>query len=454
MLGMLGEGTAFEWQVGESDDWDSFEPVESVFEAEEPDQKSEPAPHRASGRWRRVRGVLRIVMVVAVLVAAVAGYGFWRDYQAGIRHIRADIQGTVDAEAWIWQQNSGEPVADTLMDSQADDGWAQNFRWSQEWRRRWANDAAQASEFQIERVQLRENVALVEVLATHPGEPWMSTPYRETRFYRRVDDRWLRTSPQAEFWGPQRRLETDYFRFDFHQRDAESLAPVLTEVDGLYAELRRDAGLDAPTRDEKLTIDVVPSTDVVTWRFIGDELTVPSPALLKVPEEVTATVQLRDSIYYPLAGRVMHKAQRELGIDSKWEPVIEGVQHWLSWEENPLPSAWRYHVEGLLQEELAASPPVHLAGLITDGRRPWNRADWWMRIVAAESVVDYAVETYGRERLPALVQALGEHETWDTLIPAVFGVSLADFEAGWRGYLEERFAAPAGAPSQKAEAGS
>lgn len=51
------------------------------------------------------------------------------------------------------------------------------------------------------------------------------------------------------------------------------------------------------------------------------------------------------------------------------------------------------------------------------------------------TVLNYGVATYGRERLSALVDGMGEHESWKTLIPAVFGVSAADFETGWWAYV-------------------
>jgi hypothetical protein len=38
-----------------------------------------------------------------------------------------------------------------------------------------------------------------------------------------------------------------------------------------------------------------------------------------------------------------------------------------------------------------------------------------------------------------LLTALPRHERWETLIPAVFGLSLEEFESGWRAFLEERY---------------
>jgi hypothetical protein len=51
-------------------------------------------------------------------------------------------------------------------------------------------------------------------------------------------------------------------------------------------------------------------------------------------------------------------------------------------------------------------------------------------------VLDYATATFGVQKLPALLAALPKHERWETLVPAVFGLSLAEFENGWRRFLE------------------
>ena len=59
--------------------------------------------------------------------------------------------------------------------------------------------------------------------------------------------------------------------------------------------------------------------------------------------------------------------------------------------------------------------------------------------VVLATMVEYAVVTYGRERLPTLVAGLGQYESWETLIPAVYGVSPTEFEAGWQVYLAAHY---------------
>jgi hypothetical protein len=60
------------------------------------------------------------------------------------------------------------------------------------------------------------------------------------------------------------------------------------------------------------------------------------------------------------------------------------------------------------------------------------------RWVVRTSLLDYVAATYGREQLGVLWAILHKHNDWETLIPAVFGVSVEEFEAGLHAYLENR----------------
>jgi hypothetical protein len=59
--------------------------------------------------------------------------------------------------------------------------------------------------------------------------------------------------------------------------------------------------------------------------------------------------------------------------------------------------------------------------------------------VTMETVVEYIVATYGHDKLQQLIDAMGQYPTPETLIPALFGVSQADFEAGWQAYLAQHY---------------
>jgi hypothetical protein len=59
--------------------------------------------------------------------------------------------------------------------------------------------------------------------------------------------------------------------------------------------------------------------------------------------------------------------------------------------------------------------------------------------IALSTVIEYSVGVYGAESLPALLEGLNRYETWDLLVPAVYGVSPAEFEAGWQEYIAAHY---------------
>ncbi len=51
--------------------------------------------------------------------------------------------------------------------------------------------------------------------------------------------------------------------------------------------------------------------------------------------------------------------------------------------------------------------------------------------LAAPSLIDYIVAMHGLDMLPELLRGFGQHEEWETLAPAVLGMSAAELGAGW-----------------------
>jgi hypothetical protein len=68
-----------------------------------------------------------------------------------------------------------------------------------------------------------------------------------------------------------------------------------------------------------------------------------------------------------------------------------------------------------------------------------------------ETAIEYGISAYGRDRLPTLLDGVRRYISWDALIPAVFGVSTAEFEAGWQAYLFKEEGAPRRLPMKDDE---
>jgi hypothetical protein len=106
--------------------------------------------------------------------------------------------------------------------------------------------------------------------------------------------------------------------------------------------------------------------------------------------------------------------------------------------------------ERALAWRLVNAPPLHLARLplvtqellMQDYQMSHSGWDHPAAAVALATVMEYAAAAYGPDHIPLLLTKAGQHEDWPTLIPAVFGVSAAEFEAVWQAYLAEQYGVP------------
>lgn len=316
----------------------------------------------------------------------------------------------------------------------------------------------------------------------------------QTRSYQRTARGWQQSQEFAEDWGEPQQQETPSFRWHYHAQDAPVVAIVAPRIETLYTTLRHDFALSAVPLPEKLMIEVSPSSLVAQPAAFSagqPRLLVPTPALYRTAIALRDGDVLAQSIALPLLNAVMLQAQAQYGLAATWQPMMQGLRLWQLWHWDLPLATWRAPVVQWLYADRfqneAAQPPGLPAGyaalcadhalwrispmqlgiplLCTDfDKAAWYRAVWGERLppthlaqlmaplsvalpgdlptphpsepygraVALATLLDYAVVTYGRDRLPRLVAGLGEYADWETLLPAVYGVSAAEFEAGWR----------------------
>lgn len=326
--------------------------------------------------------------------------------------------------------------------------------------------------------------------------------YRQTRFYRRIANGWQQTAPDAELWGPERSLETPSFVFRFRQNDVPAVIAVATRVETLYTILQHNVGVSFPTEDKKLVIDVrVTETPghASLWFETTERIVVPSPATYLAPVELTDTELLAQSIALPLLDAIIAQAGEHYAFQSAWQPMLRGLRLWQVWDLDLPLADWRPDVVQWLYTDLLAHDPGQPILLpehyqkICDTHKLWllsplqidipfvcveqereneylsrwsrpslathldqlgvpvssdedmvqvgetDRVSHPDRTIVLATLIEYAVVTYGREHLPALMAGFGQHKNWDTLLPAVYGVSPAAFEAGWQSYLATHY---------------
>lgn len=354
---------------------------------------------------------------------------------------------------------------------------------------------AHMNDLMVEAVEIQGDQAVVRVVTS----PKSQIPaYRQTRFYEYTSSGWQRIEPDAGHWGPEQRLETPSLLFHFRQRDAAAVTAVATQIEALYITLRRNFGLPITQVTTKLVINISvtqrPGT-AAFWSRTYEYITVASPAVYWAPVALSDTELLAQSIALPLLDHLLTQAIARHRLSLSWQPLLNGLRLWQVWDMNLPLSAWReevvkwvYQDQPVINGEQALVQPEHYEQLCAEHtlwtphprdigipltcteldqdkwyfallgpREPLIRLKQFALVplndfgvspppvahpgqtVALATLVAYAVNTYGRERLPALVTGLDQYENWETLIPSVFGVSPTEFEAGWQVYLATHY---------------
>lgn len=312
------------------------------------------------------------------------------------------------------------------------------------------NPGPEVRDVKVRSVEVRSTYAMVEVWTMVSDQPWMPTPYRQTRFYQETVTGWQPSIPPDLFWQPLDTLQVGRFTFAYGARDAYAVLIAARQVESLDTDIRTILGL--PPTDEALTIRVDKniwldlSPEHLAHLSTGVDLYAPSPALLPLPANISegdALLQLTAGL---LVQHSLDEAMRESDQGCVWQPVVDGLRAWLLWEYNNLPSVDRYNTARLLRHQLSYDILPRLNTIRLDQAmcaietNPPSPMSTFSNGAAATAFVDYAVAVYGRARLPALVAIMRHAVTWEELIPTVFGVSAAEFEAGWQEYLLNRSA--------------
>ncbi len=112
---------------------------------------------------------------------------------------------------------------------------------------------------------------------------------------------------------------------------------------------------------------------------------------------------------------------------------------WQRSDGEPQLATWPYYdtiaslsLDSLLYSEIGSQDDTPLSGNVRL-REPGPFA------IVMATVFEYVAATYGRGMIFPFLAAIPKHEQAETLIPAVFGVPLASFTAGWHEFLNERY---------------
>lgn len=389
-------------------------------------------------RWMS-RGQQRLVRVFVGLTLAVVLVSLGREYFVWQEaRMRTVIARSVEMEAWAWHRLDYEAVT-AALDPEAREDWVRWYKNYQQGRRTWAGKDARLPSVSVGAVDfLGGGRALVEVRLRAAEVPDVEE-YREYHIYRNVAGEWLRTSTDGDLWGTPTELRTGIFRFVYSQRDAAAVEEVAPHVEAIWHNVHARLGMSSTPGDPSLHI-VIQSENVGVsgLRFDGDRLPLLSPKLIRSPVYESEAQTLSRQVATGLTRRAIDRYMINRGFDPRWSVTYEAALVWLAEDANPLLPREPKQESGALRKYVAESGLPRLDDLLEKRTAGYF---WWTgwASTAANSLVRYGMNVYGRDRIDDLIVGLTRAEDWDQLTLAVFDVDAATFEAGWHRYLRQRY---------------
>jgi hypothetical protein len=289
-------------------------------------------------------------------------------------------------------------------------------------------------DYEIVELVIEGDLARIRLHTTYNG-PLMPEVV-EGRFYRRVDERWLLTAPNPSAWGALYTMETEHFRVRYHALDAEIVKAATHKLEAAYQKMLRTLMLpeertirsgDRAFYDGKFNYEIVPH-QVKEWSARATSIQIPSPFFYSLPHVDDSA---RDLAYSMMSHSAWVLLDDVYQVQNSWWSTL-GLNQWIL-EDSAGPTwADSDYMAGLIQKFVDERSPVSLAELL-------YLSDINESFVAGRLLMVYIAAIHGRDEIPRFMHGLSQHEGWDELIPAVFGVTVEEFEAGWNQWIDTHY---------------
>lgn len=379
------------------------------------------SPHRPSA----LRLVLQLALIVALVIgAALAFRHFWGP--------RARFQKLLDLE--VQALNDGDRIAYMDLQDQADLDWWEmqgaSFDMRQAAHRRgeaWAQESQ--PRYQVTDASMDRDLgwAIWE-------DPETGGLRQRVEFFRLVESDWLHTAPNPAFWGELRTAEGERLRWVYRERDEAWVGKLVSRADVLFDQIRSDFELPPPTRP--LTVEVEYGYGSSGDQFTETGVLYLSSPLLLGHDQSDMERALCTTLTYGLAAEATGGSPSGL-------PLGQTTLLWsiVRWETEQMAGEAPDDQQAVLADAVAVGRVTGLQQLWPVGERATAQlvAESGLRSALSDKLIEYIVESYGRDRLPALLRGLPAAETPGALLQQVLGpdLDLAAFEAGWLAYVRE-----------------
>jgi hypothetical protein len=351
------------------------------------------------------RGAAVAAAVLLLLVASL-GFGAWHTAEQGINRMEYEVANVIKLDTI--QAHSERPE--------------------------------EHEQTKVTTVEFLDGKAMVQAVVTRTLPTGQPLVYLQTQFYALTPHGWQRAAPVLAFWGSSQELDTSHLHFVFHRADRAAVEQLAPELEALYTTLQLVLGQGPMAANDKLMVEIVPTSVALNKAFAAGHLQLTSPLLYDLSYGYTATDLLGRQARYALVGEAMKEAVRVLPIKRKWQPFVDRLRTWL------------YHSDSLPLAPAAGTNPIPVVAGTPVSLRLANLLDCSScanpNIVpgvhssegsaAIDSLFDFIVATYGLDTLPTLLAGFARYDDWDTLSPAVFGVSADELQTAWQVWVKRR----------------
>lgn len=466
---MISPQIGFKWYVGEA----SFSQIAGRYD--HAFHLGEQLSQRASDLRLLHAGLRVITLASIVLLIQHAHAPSQRERQQA--ELAQEIYPILTLEAQAWEQ-ADHQLFSTLIDDEIEGDWLD------EWDSNWDRPANGRQPFEpqilsISRLTVPADQQLLLVVLLDAREPanWLGvSPLIERRYYRRAEERWLRSVPPTEFWGAPQVYETAHLRFEYMERDATAIEFIADRLEAAYVDAHRlldaplprqkdDSGSSATnalpvenpatgligtsvtgiSKVDKLTFSIVPRP-VSRLPSPGLHQTFTSPTISAIPAQQSHAEYLTHQLAERMSLVVIHRTQIGLlnSYLDRWAPVLQGLQGWVAEKLLNETTVWeRQSVDAFLTQ----NRDIGLLRLGHIGYYRVNRNHIKWQYMASKTLIEHVEAEYGPDSVARMVRGFHSYRSWNSLLQDVLDVSLEEFEASWNRYLDSHYASPAIAPS-------
>ncbi|MEZ4862679.1 MAG: hypothetical protein R3C14_15295 [Caldilineaceae bacterium] len=246
-------------------------------------------------------------------------------------------------------------------------------------------------------------------------------------------------------------IETPYLQFEASPETVGTVKQIVLRVDTKYQQLHQDFGLSLPVDGKRFKIFVdsgIYIADPVMHLYYPstneEQLVVIHPKFAARRYGISEDDALTTELFARLAMNLIEKAVASRAIKPQWQGMTLALKTHVQLEHGFSPD-WQWQDMFLLHRYNAQS--ISLAFVHDVIHAPEGANEEWSQpsptaYATANTLVEFILVTYGDDKVSALLDAFTEHDSWETLTPALFHLSADEFAEQWHAYLRKHYPIP------------